>query len=279
MALIGALAFVLALLISVVLHEGGHFATAKLFGMKATQFFVGFGPTLFSRTKGETEYGIKAIPAGGFVKIIGMTPLEELETEDDNKRAFFRFKAWQRAIVLVAGSTMHFVLAVILVFASLLISPTLSKASAIDAPAACLSSNATSEVRCSVAADGASPATKAGLRKGDRLTSVGGTPVSTFDDLRDAIRADKDAKPLAVTYIRDGKSYDTTLAPVLQVQPKDGGGTEKVPVFGITPDAVHVGPATAARNTITTMGTFVTRHGQCSGALPRPDQDDLQRQP
>ena len=80
MVLVGALAFVLALLVSVVLHEGGHFATAKLFGMKATQFFVGFGPTIWSKTKGETEYGIKAIPAGGFVKIIGMTDLEPLET-------------------------------------------------------------------------------------------------------------------------------------------------------------------------------------------------------
>ena len=79
MTAIGIVAFVVALLVSVVLHEAGHFAFAKKFGMKATQFFVGFGPTIWSRQKGETEYGLKAIPAGGYVKIIGMTDLEPVE--------------------------------------------------------------------------------------------------------------------------------------------------------------------------------------------------------
>ena len=79
MTAVGVVAFVVALLVSVMLHEAGHFLTARHYGMKATQFFVGFGPTLFSRRRGETEYGIKAIPAGGFVKIVGMTPLEEIE--------------------------------------------------------------------------------------------------------------------------------------------------------------------------------------------------------
>jgi membrane-associated protease RseP (regulator of RpoE activity) len=268
LVLIGALAFVVALLFSVVLHEGGHFATAKLFGMKATQFFVGFGPTIWSRKKGETEYGIKAVPAGGFVKIIGMTPLEELEGEDDDKRAFFRFAPWKRAIVLVAGSFMHFVFAIVLVFASLLVSPVASKASAIDAPAACLSADAAKA--CSVADNGQSPAAKAGLKQGDRITSVGGTKVATFDQLRDAIRADKSAAPLAVTYVRDGKSYNTTLTPVLQTQPKDGGGTETVPVFGITPDEVHLGPVSAARQSFTTLGTFVT--GTLSSLAHFPDR-------
>ena len=77
---VGILAFIVALLVSVMLHEAGHFFTARHYGMKATQFFVGFGPTLLSRTKGETEYGVKAIPAGGFVKIVGMTPLEEVDS-------------------------------------------------------------------------------------------------------------------------------------------------------------------------------------------------------
>ena len=81
--------------------------------MKATQFFVGFGPTLWSRQKGETEYGVKAIPAGGFVKIIGMTPLEEVDAEDA-PRAFINKPGWQRFIVLVAGSTMHFIIALVL---------------------------------------------------------------------------------------------------------------------------------------------------------------------
>src|SRR5213079_3212126 len=92
-----------------------HFATAKMFGMKATQFFIGFGRTIWSRHKGETEYGVKAIPAGGFVKIVGMTDMEDVAPADE-PRSFRRQPGWQRIIVLAAGSFMHFVLAFVLLF-------------------------------------------------------------------------------------------------------------------------------------------------------------------
>jgi membrane-associated protease RseP (regulator of RpoE activity) len=75
--------FIAALLLSITLHEAGHLVMAKKFGMKATQFFAGFGPTIWSKQKGETEYGIKAVPLGGFVKIIGMTSLEDIDPEDE----------------------------------------------------------------------------------------------------------------------------------------------------------------------------------------------------
>ena len=113
--LLGVIIFVLALLISVMLHESGHFVMAKKFRMKVTQFFVGFGPTLWSRQRGETEYGVKALPLGGFVKIVGMTALEEIDPADE-PRAFRRQPGWQRMIVLAAGSFMHFVLAFVLLF-------------------------------------------------------------------------------------------------------------------------------------------------------------------
>jgi membrane-associated protease RseP (regulator of RpoE activity) len=255
LALIGALAFVLALLISVVLHEAGHFVTAKAFGMKVTQFFVGFGPTVWSRRKGETEYGVKAIPAGGFVKIVGMTPLEELDDPDDEKRAFFRFPAGRKAIVLVAGSTMHFLLAIVLVFLALLISPIATSAPVISAPATCLAADATKD--CASATSG-SPAQAAGLKAGDRLISVGGKKTTSFAQLRDAIRADKKAAPLAVTYERSGTVHTTTVTPFLQTQPGDNGGTERVPVLGITAQQTNLGTATAARKTITELGTFIT---------------------
>jgi RIP metalloprotease RseP len=99
---IGVLIFAIGILVSVCLHEAGHLLTAKRFGMKATQYFAGFGPTIWSTRRGETEYGLKAIPAGGFVKIVGMTPLEEVPPEDRD-RAFWRYPLWQRTIVLVAG--------------------------------------------------------------------------------------------------------------------------------------------------------------------------------
>ena len=112
---IGWVIFLVALLFSVMLHESGHFVAAKRFGMKATKYFIGFGPTLWSTTRGETEYGIKALPVGGYVKIIGMTSLDEVDPEDE-PRSFRQAPAWQRLIVLAAGSFMHFVLAAVLIF-------------------------------------------------------------------------------------------------------------------------------------------------------------------
>src|SRR4051794_21956413 len=114
---VGVIAFSVALLLSVMLHELGHFATAKFYGMKASRFFVGFGPTLWSFQRGETEYGVKAIPAGGFVKIIGMTPLEELEPGDEG-RAFFRQPAGQRTVVLAAGPFLPFRIRFVLLLGS-----------------------------------------------------------------------------------------------------------------------------------------------------------------
>src|ERR1700730_200144 len=110
---VGVLIFVAALLISIMLHEAGHFVTAKAFGMKATQFFLGFGTTLWSRKRGETEYGIKALPLGGFVKITGMTTLDDVDPADE-PRSFRNKPGWQRVIVLGAGSFMHFALALVL---------------------------------------------------------------------------------------------------------------------------------------------------------------------
>jgi RIP metalloprotease RseP len=113
--ILGVLIFVAALLISVMLHELGHFLTAKKFGMKVTQFFVGFGKTLWSTFRGETEYGVKALPFGGFVKITGMTSVEDVDVADE-PRSFRNQPGWQRIIVLAAGSFMHFALALFLLF-------------------------------------------------------------------------------------------------------------------------------------------------------------------
>ena len=115
MNLLGWLIFLFALLFSVMLHETGHFVTAKKFGMKCTRYFIGFGPTVWSRQLGETEYGVKALPLGGFVKIVGMTSMDEVDPADE-QRSFRRAPGWQRLIVLLAGSFMHFVLAFVLIF-------------------------------------------------------------------------------------------------------------------------------------------------------------------
>src|SRR5262252_1224399 len=173
--LLGVAIFVVALLGSIMLHEAGHFATAKMFGMKATQFFVGFGRTVWSRRKGETEYGVKAIPAGGFVKIVGMTELEDVDPADE-PRSFRRQPGWQRIIVLAAGSFMHFVLAFVLLFivAAGIGLETGSAGTTVGAVESCVPASVTAACKPS---NPDSPAKKAGIRAGDKIIAVAGVPV------------------------------------------------------------------------------------------------------
>src|SRR3954466_9458688 len=110
---LGVAGFALAILISVSLHEAGHMITAKGFGMKVTRYFVGFGPTIFSFRRGETEYGLKAIPLGGFCKIVGMTPQDDDVAPEDQPRAMWRFPVWKRTIVTAPGAATHFLLAIV----------------------------------------------------------------------------------------------------------------------------------------------------------------------
>ena len=111
MSTLAILFFVAALLVSVMIHETGHFVTAKAFGMKATKFFVGFGPTVWSTTRGETEYGLKAIPLGGYVRIVGMSAADELSEEDyASGRLYIQQPAWQRLIVVLAGIITNLIL-------------------------------------------------------------------------------------------------------------------------------------------------------------------------
>ena len=114
--IIGIVLFALLILASVCLHEAGHMVTAKAFGMKVTRYFIGFGTTLFSFRRGETEYGVKALPLGGFVKIVGMTPQDDDVAPEDEARAMWRFPVWKRTIVMAAGSFTHFVLGFVLLW-------------------------------------------------------------------------------------------------------------------------------------------------------------------
>jgi membrane-associated protease RseP (regulator of RpoE activity) len=116
MQVLGILAFAVALLLSVMVHEFGHYITAKKFNMKVTEFFLGFGKKLWSFTKGETEFGLKAIPAGGYCRIEGMTPQDQMLAGEES-RAFFTASSGKKLIVLGAGSFAHFVIGFILIFA------------------------------------------------------------------------------------------------------------------------------------------------------------------
>ena len=185
---LGVLIFIAAILIVIMVHESGHLLTAKLFGFKATKFFLGFGPTIWSFTKGETEYGLKAIPPGGFVKIVGMNPYEEVP-EEDHARSYPNKPKWQRAIVLVAGSATHWVVAflILMVTSMTLGFPT---------------GTASNEV---AALERKAPAAEAGLRPGDVITNVGGVETSSWTSIRNYIRAHPD-EVAQFTFVRDGET-------------------------------------------------------------------------
>ena len=260
---LGVVFFVVALLLSVMLHEAGHFFTAKSFGMKASRFFVGFGPTLWSTHRGETEYGVKAIPAGGFVKIVGMTELEEIEPGDED-RAFYRQPAGQRVVVLVAGSVVHFVIAIVLLF--LVIATTgdilnVQPTTTIDAVSKCVPVDP-NEAACT-SRDPAAPAAGK-LQSGDKVLAVNGQPVSSYDDLRARISASP-GRPITLTVVRHGSDVQVTVTPLAA---KLNGRT--VGRIGIAPVQRQrpVSVAGAVPLTFTTLGHMTVETGKALGDLP-----------
>ena len=208
MAIIGILAFAVALLVSVMIHEAGHYLTAKKFGMKVTEFFVGFGKKIWSVTKGETEFGLKAIPAGGYCKIVGMTPREELSPADAD-RAFIKASVPQRLIVLGAGSFLHFVIGFVLLivlFASVGIT---SLTNQVERVSECIPQTA-NEV-CS-AKSVPSPAKNAGIIAGDKIVKVNGLSYQEWSEVVEVIRSSA-GKQLDITIDRNGSLINILVTP------------------------------------------------------------------
>jgi membrane-associated protease RseP (regulator of RpoE activity) len=194
----GALLLFIVILIAIVmLHELGHFATAKWAGMKVTEYFVGFGPRLWSIRRGETEYGVKAIPAGGYVRITGFTATEEV-AEEDEQRAYRQQPFYQRIVVASAGSVMHlliaFVLAVIVVFT--FGQPTNNyKVAALEHwPGK------------------TTPAALAGLKTGDTIVSIDGKTFSNPNAMTDIIKRST-GKELTLGVERDGRLINLAATP------------------------------------------------------------------
>ncbi len=272
MEIVGIVVFALGILISVCLHEAGHMATAKAFGMKVTRYFVGFGPTLFSFRRGETEYGVKGIPLGGFVKIVGMTPQDDDVEPEDEPRAMWRFPVWKRTIVLAAGSATHFILGVVIlwgVFAFVAL-PDMNKLQAqpvtIDTVAGCVAAKwefdpATNNAKeCVEGTAPPSAAKQMGLQSGDVVTAINGRPVAGWDLLTEKIRS-AGGHSISVTYTRGEQTFTRDVSlPVAQRIKQDvlkdpnklakditDADLENVGVLGITPfvpETVH-GPVAA----------------------------------
>lgn len=189
-----------AILGSIFLHELGHFVAAKAGGMKATRFFIGFGPTVWSFKRGETEYGIKPIPAGAFVKIVGMSNLEEVHPRDE-ARSYRQASFPRRFAVAVAGSFMHFVIALVLIAIYL---------AAVGTPASVGMFDETVPWSVRSTVEG-SAAEAGGLLAGDIIETVDGVEVPSWDDVGGVV-SDAPGEVMAVTGVRaDGQPFTTTV--------------------------------------------------------------------
>jgi membrane-associated protease RseP (regulator of RpoE activity) len=211
LALIGVLAFIFALLLSVMLHELGHFLFAKRYGMKVTEFFLGFGKRLWSFTKGETEFGIKAIPAGGYCRIVGMSAREELAIEDSD-RAFYKASVAKRLIVLGAGSTFHFIFGFILLFTLFAVVGTAAVTPKVESIAACYT---TINGKCPSSAP-LLPAKRAGILAGDEIVAINGKTVTNWSKDVLLIR-NNPGRPVELTIARNGSKLNFTITPEPQL--------------------------------------------------------------
>lgn len=219
--MLGVVLFVAAILTVVMIHEAGHFLVAKRYDFKATKFFVGFGPTVWSTQRGETEYGVKLLPLGGFVKIVGMNPYEEVPAPDRH-RSYPNKPAWQRALVLVAGSATHFLVGFVLLFVAAIAigHPTLTPV--------------ISDVTRTI--EGVeTPAARAGLRPGDEIVAVDGRVADSWDDVRAGIRAQDDGVATFVVE-RDGERREITARLGTAVFDADGRPVGYVPPGASAPE-------------------------------------------
>ncbi|OHV01114.1 M50 family metallopeptidase [Mycobacterium talmoniae] len=271
---IGIALFALAILVSVALHECGHMWVARATGMKVRRYFVGFGPTLWSTRRGDTEYGLKAAPLGGFCDIAGMTAIEEL-APDEVDRAMYKQKTWKRVAVLAAGPGMNFVIGLVLIYVIAVIwgLPNLHPpTSAVIGETACVAPEvAKGEVgKCT----GPGPAASAGIRPGDVVVKVGDTEVSSFEEMATAVRKQHGVVPIVVE--RDGATMTKYVAvtPTQRWIPtKDGAATGPSTVGAIGVGAAQFGPThynvfTAVPATFSFTGDLSVLLGKSLAAIP-----------
>lgn len=226
LTVLGILVFAFGLLFSIAWHELGHLSTAKLFGIRVPQYMVGFGPTIFSRRKGETEYGIKAIPLGGYIRMIGMFPpgadgriearstspfrgmiedarsaaFEELQPGDET-RLFYTRKPWKRVIVMFAGPFMNLILAVAIFLGVSMSFGFATQTTTVGGVQQCVIAQSEKRDTCR-SGDPVSPAKAAGLQEGDKIVAFNGAPVDDWATLSERIR--QTIGPATLTVERDG---------------------------------------------------------------------------
>ncbi|MFJ6699279.1 M50 family metallopeptidase [Streptomyces sp. NPDC091272] len=280
LTVLGIVIFFVGLLISIALHELGHLSFAKLFGVRVPQYMVGFGPTVWSRKRGETEYGIKAIPLGGYIRMIGMFPpgadgriearstspwrgmiedarsaaYEELQPGDESRLLYTR-KPWKRFVVMFAGPFMNLIVAFVLFLGVFMVIGQNKQTTTVDNVVPCVVSQ--SENRECRAADPPSPAQAAGLRKGDKIVAFQGRAVPDWAALSDRIRESKGQ--VSITVERDGaQKVLTTKVLTNKVLAKDSDGN---PIKDQYVEAGYLGFGPSAAVTPLTFGESIDQMG------------------
>ncbi|MGR6973047.1 M50 family metallopeptidase [Streptomyces cynarae] len=248
MMILGIVVFVVGLLFSIAWHELGHLSTAKLFGIRVPQYMVGFGPTIWSRKKGETEYGIKAVPLGGYIRMIGMFPpgpdgriearstspwrgmiedaraqsFEELQPGDE-ARLFYTRKPWKRVIVMFAGPFMNLILAVVVFLGVMMTFGVQTQTTTVSKISDCVIQQSENRTKCEKG-DPAAPALAAGLKPGDKIVGFEGKQVKDWSTLQSDIRANP-GKDVTITVERKGQTVDLHAHLIKnQVSKTDGNG-------------------------------------------------------
>jgi len=296
---LGVVVFVLAILASIGLHELGHMVPAKYFGGKVTQYFIGFGPTVWSKRVGETEYGVKAIPLGGYVKLVGMLPPGpdqdpqavrssntgmfaqlmsdarsaeyELVEKGDEDRLFYKLSWWKKLVVMGSGVMTNLVIAFVLFAIVFMGHGVRTATTTVEDVSQCViavtKANADKPTRACTAADPVAPAKAAGIQPGDRIVSFNGRPVHDWNGMQKAIRGNGGGSATIVVR-RDGRDVtlrtNSTVSP--RVDPTDPQRITKVGFLGVRPTVVlqkqDVGFV------VTTMATGTWATVKAVGAMP-----------
>jgi membrane-associated protease RseP (regulator of RpoE activity) len=245
MELLGILAFVVALLLSVMIHEFGHYITARRFGMWVSEFFVGFGKKIWSVQRGETEFGVKAIPAGGYCKIEGMSPSDELPVGEEN-RAFYKASSAKKLVVLGAGSFLHFVIGFVLLFTLF----------------AGIGTNQVLPVISQVVPDSAAEA--AGIKPGDEILSINGKKVTNWYKDVEVIRQSQGKE---LTLVLDRNGQEITISASGRLTDIDGN---KRYVLGIVNDVglKRSGIWVSLKNSAIVTKDFLTESVKSLAKLP-----------
>ncbi len=246
---LGVLVFAVGMATSIALHEVGHMWPAKRFGVKVTQYFVGFGRTVWSTKRGETEYGLKQLPLGGYVKLVGMLPpakddptgtprqmntglLGQLISDaraaeaehispGDEPRLFYRLPWWKKVIVMAGGPVVNLLIAFVLFAAVFGIHGTTESTTTVGTVSECVVPSSEANRDCK-ATDPAAPAAQAGLRPGDRIVAFNGTQITSWLQMVRLVR-DNDAGQAVIVYERDGEQRTATTNTVVnQVTSLDG---------------------------------------------------------